>query len=70
MSFFLTFEIFLSVNNFLGILICKINVLNTFWMVDLSKIFVSLGSIPGKYSWECNDTPSLSDNWTVLLKTT
>ena len=40
-----TIFLFYSFVNFLELLICKINVLSTFWMVDFLKIFVPSGSI-------------------------
>ena len=46
------------VNNFLELLICKINVFSTFRMVDFLTIFVSSKSIY-TLDWEFNDTPTL-----------
>ena len=52
------------VNNFLELLICQINVLTTFRMVDFFSHFHPIRKY-SKYSlnrtlcWECNDTPSL-----------
>ena len=52
------------VNNLLGLLVCKINFLNTFRIVDFLNIFFlikkySKHSLELIFGWECNDTPSL-----------
>ena len=55
------------VNNFLELLIFKINVPSTFWMVDFQRFLshqeVFKYSLSLSFGWKCNDTPSLKVNF-------